>query len=121
MVNTDLVQAAPAVDDVDREVEFGYAEHARDALLHQGQDEPGAEIHAPAPLTGLFPFGGVADHRSLRAATRGLPPKERRVVRMRLFGHGSPDTIAAVLDLPRPQVTLLLARGLSRIRHDLLT
>ena len=120
-MNTDLVRSAPDADDVDQEVELGYTEHARDVFLHHGQGEPGEEIRDPAPVTGPFPFGGVADHRSLGAATRRLPSEERRVVRMRLSGYRSPDAIAAVLDLPRSQVVLLLARGLSWIRHDLLT
>lgn len=119
-VDTDPNWAAPAVEDVDRGVERSDTEHARDALFRHGRGGTGGECRDPA-VSGSSPFGGGADLRALGAALRRLRPAERRVVRMRLSGHESADTIAAVLGLPRPDVTLLLTQGLSRIRHDLLT
>ncbi|GHC85776.1 hypothetical protein GCM10007079_28950 [Nocardiopsis terrae] len=104
-MSTDLTWAAPATEGIDHGMELSDTEHAREALFAGG----------PAL------FGGGADRRALGAALRRLPPAERRVVRMRLFGHESADAIASALDLPRPRVVLLLARGLSRVRHDLLT
>ena len=118
-MSTEHIWAAPAVEDIDHGVAVSDTAHACDALFRNRLDGPEPDSPDPASATG--PFGGAADRRALRAATRRLPPEERRVVRMRLSGHDCADTIADVLDLPRPRVVLLLARGLSRIRHDLLT
>ncbi|WP_017589774.1 sigma factor-like helix-turn-helix DNA-binding protein [Nocardiopsis ganjiahuensis] len=121
-MSTDQTWAAPTVEGVEnvhRGVALDETEHAREALFRRGWDPFSEGGEQPAPATG--PFGGAADHRALATATRRLPPEERRVVRMRLSGHDCAGTIADVLGLPRPRVALLLDRGLSRIRHDLLT
>lgn len=115
-MSTDTGTAAPAAADTEHAVEAAYADHARDVLLGPGADGP-----LPGPAADPSLFGGAADDRALGLAARRLPPQERLVVRMRLGGHASARTIAAALRLPEARVARLLARGLARIRGDLLT
>ncbi|RKS08452.1 sigma-70-like protein [Nocardiopsis sp. Huas11] len=120
-MSVDTTCAAPAFVDVERSVELGSTEHACDVLFRCWRDEAGGEAQDAAPDGRRSLFGGGADHRALMAALRRLPPRERRVVRMRLSLHGSTDTIAAALDLPPSHVSRLLVQGLARVRDELMT